>query len=644
MAAESKPPEPCGWRSDLPTFWGTQPRVVRVRLEGFVSDVSPQQVRAWDESIPWLQRECREVVHCDGSARVWTAILEYQLPRDLRRPDVIVLENGVVVVLELKGKERPSQADLDQVAAYARDLRCYHAECAERPVHAVLVPTRADATVREIEGVRVVGPGGVHRLLLDCTRTGGGAPISPETFLRHDAYAPLPTLVRAARDLFQRAELPKIKRARAATDPAVARITEIAHEAARTGTRRLVLLTGVPGAGKTLVGLRLVHAGFLDDLAVPRSGAKPASAAVFLSGNAPLVTVLQDALKGAGGGGKTFVQHVHTYVGTYADPRRVPPEHLLVFDEAQRAFDAEQVARKHAKGEAATAGKSEPEHFIEFAERIPGWCVVVGLIGSGQEIHVGEEGGLVQWRRAIEGVFGRERWSVHAPADLEGVFRGSAIRTHWEPSLNLDTEVRYHLASRLHEYVVALLETGDASAARRLSAELHAGGHRLFVTRDLAGAKSYARERYAEAPEARFGLVASARDKILPSYGVDGFVEWPQKLDVAKWFNAPATDPRSGCGLHLVATEFDVQGLELELAILAWGSDYARRSGRWAVEWFKRPQRKPKDLFRLRQNVYRVLLTRGRDGTVVFVPPDPWLDETYEFLLACGFRVLRDEA
>jgi hypothetical protein len=169
--APSREPAPCGWLSDLPAFYGAQPRVVRLRLETFVPDAGAEQVRAWDESIPWLQRECRELVDAYDAARAWTAILEYELPRESRRPDVIVLENGVVVVLELKGKAVPSQADIDQVFAYARDLRAYHRECADRPVHAVLVPSRGPAEPRDRDGVRIVGPSGVDRLLLDCTRT-----------------------------------------------------------------------------------------------------------------------------------------------------------------------------------------------------------------------------------------------------------------------------------------------------------------------------------------------------------------------------------------------------------------------------------------------------------------------------------------
>jgi hypothetical protein len=629
----------CGWLSDFPTFYDAKPRVVRGRLEQFIRDAGHEQLAAWDQAIPLLQRECREIVQSYDAARTYTAILEYELPRESRRPDVVVLENGVVAVLELKGKSSVSQADIDQAHAYARDLKAYHRECADRPVHAVLVPTRADGNPRIVDQVHIVGPEGLDRLLLEFSRATKASHLSPDAFLHHDAYQPLPTLVRAARDLFSRQPLPTIKRARAATDPAVDCITAIAHQAASTSTRRLVLLTGIPGSGKTLVGLRIVHAGFLDDLAVPRAGGRPTSPAVFLSGNGPLVQVLQDALKAAGGGGKVFVRDVKNYVKHYSGRRQaVPPEHLLIFDEAQRAWDAGHVRRKQpALGANA---RSEPEHFIEFAERIPGWCVVVGLVGGGQEIHAGEEGGLVQWRKAIEEATLPESWTVHAPPALNAIFAGSRVNTRWEEALNLDQEIRYHLAPRLSEFVEQLLGNTPSPKTVELAAELQDGGHSQYVTRDLTIAERYARDRYTGAPQMRYGLLASSKDKLLPRYGVDNTYQTTKRLRVGRWYNAPQDDPESCCSLTTVATEFSAQGLELDLTILAWGSDFARRDGEWSIERSGKTKFAI-DPFRLRQNVYRVLLTRGRDGTVVFVLPDPWLDETYHFLLQSGFRTLQ---
>ena len=274
-----------GWESDFPEFSSVQPSVVRERLESFVTDASLEQVRAWRDSIPPLQREVDEVLVRDVLAKHYSAILEYELPLESRRPDVLLLIGSGVMVIELKGKQQPSQADIDQAAAYARDLRCYHRECSNRSVVPVLVPTRAHGYLRQESGVHVAGPDALDGLIAQITALGSGPPITRDQFLAESAYRPLPTLVEAARELFQSGELRTIHRARAATDPAVKTITRIIHQAAATRSRHLILLTGVPGAGKTLVGLRTVHAHYLDDLAIPRGDGKPTAPAVFLSGN-----------------------------------------------------------------------------------------------------------------------------------------------------------------------------------------------------------------------------------------------------------------------------------------------------------------------------------------------------------------------
>lgn len=627
--------ESAGWASDLPTFRATAPRVVCLRLQDFVRDCGLEQTEAWKRWVPDLQAEVGALLEVHDPAREYTAILEYQLPRDLRRPDVIVLEQGVVVVVELKGRPDATRAGLDQVLAYARDLRAYHAACHGRPIVPVLVVSSGPEEARPVDGAWVVGPRGLHAVLAHIARTLCGPALSLDAFLAEDAYEPLPSIVQAARALFEHGELPFIKRARACTDPALAAISAIAREAAATRTRHLVLLTGVPGSGKTLVGLQLVHAHWLDDLAVPRPGGRRAPPAVFLSGNGPLVAVLQDALKVAGNGGKTFVQLIKNYVDYYVDrPTRVPPEHLIVFDEAQRAHDAERAAKVHKR----EATVSEPQHLLEFLQRVPGWCVLVALVGEGQAIHQGEEGGLPLWRAALEAVGGG--WTVHAASSAEAAFAGAGFPVRWCPSLNLDVEIRHHLVPRVHAFVSALLDAGDASKARRIADELFDGGFRLLVTDDLDAGRAYLRERYGEAPRARYGLIASSKDRVLPEHGVDNTFQTTKRLRVGPWFNAEPQDPRSCCRLTEVATEFVVQGLELDMALLAWGSDLLRDAGTWSIAGSRGTRGKVHDPHAMRRNVYRVLLTRGRDGTVVFVPPGAEFAETAAFLRECGFREL----
>ncbi len=203
-----------GWQSDFPTFAEEEPRVVRVSLQEFLEGVSESQVFAWDESIPKLQHAVGEVVEVDDLADQYTAILEYELPLESRRPDVVLLVSGAVVVLELKGKTEPEQADLDQASAYARDLRCYHRHCADREVHAVVVPTRSHGYGGVRDGVHIAGPDSLHELIQKLQRDWSNGPLTADAFLAKDAYCPLPTLVQAARELFNDGHLRDIPEAR----------------------------------------------------------------------------------------------------------------------------------------------------------------------------------------------------------------------------------------------------------------------------------------------------------------------------------------------------------------------------------------------------------------------------------------------
>jgi hypothetical protein len=638
------PPRPrSGWDSSLPDFTYATPGAIRDRLQGFVRDASPEQIRAWTDSIPPLQSEAREVMARDRLSHTYSTILEYELPLESRRPDVILLVGNGVLVLELKGKAEPSQADVDQAAAYARDLRCYHRECWSREVVAVLVPTRARGYLRQQSGVHIAGPDAIDALVHQLVGDSPVAAIDKACFLDEQAYCPLPTLVEAARELLRSGTLRRIERAHASTRPAIDAIAQVIHEAAQTKTRHLVLLTGVPGAGKTLVGLQTVHSHVLDDLAVARPGGKSTTPAVFLSGNGPLVEVLQYELSAAGGGGKTFVRGVKDYVRTYSrKPGLVPPEHVLVFDEAQRAFDAQQVALKHP--DHAGVPKSEPEHFIDFADRIPDWCVVVGLIGSGQEIHVGEEGGVGQWRVAVEGSRARDAWTMHTPLAVYDEFKDSRVPVRLQPALNLDQELRFHAARDLHRFVERLLKGEAAADLRPIADRLDAEAFHLRITRSLDEAKAYLRERYADDPDARFGIVASSKDRDLERFGIPNDFPSTKRVRVGPWYaeDEHGYGGRSCRRLDTCVTEFGCQGLELDATLLAWGTDLTRQEGRWSNARARGYRRGAaiRDPFQLRLNAYRVLLTRGRDACVIFVPPLAELDETAAYLVESGCRTL----
>ncbi len=560
---------------------------------------------------------------------------------EARRPDVVLLLGGPVLVLELKGKALAQRVDIDQAAAYARDLRGYHRECSDRVVEPVLVLIHASGYLANESGVQVVGPDVLDEVAQALTEAHPGPGAVLDRFLDPSAYRPLPSLVEAARQLLETGDIGRIGSIDHKTRPTLELISQIARDAARTKTRRLVLLTGLPGTGKTLVGLQLAHARFLDDLAVERADGKPTAPAVYLSGNGPLVEVLQYELRGAGGGGKAFVRDVKAYVSTYSKrPDLVPPEHVLIFDEAQRAFDADQVARKHDGG---GDGRSEPEHFIEFAERVPEWCVVVGLIGTGQEIHIGEEGGLVQWRKAVEGSHRRSEWTVHAPPDVAETFAGMS-RVEIEAPLHLREEIRFHLANDVHVFVQMLLGEVSSERLKETGRSLDGSGYHFRITRDLDAAKRYLRDRYVGDRDARYGLIASSKDRDLTRFGVMNDFQSTKRVQNGPWFAEGDDDPRSrSCReLRACVTEFGCQGLELDASLLAWGSDFIREGGTWTNRLARGYQRPAdvRDPFQLRRNAYRVLLTRGRDATVVFVPPMRLLDETLGYLVDAGFREL----
>lgn len=634
-----------GWESDFPRFQGTPSQVIRASLRRFLPDASPQQIRAWDSSIPPLQREVREVLAEYGEAQSATAILEYELPLEFRRPDVIFLVGKAIVVLELKGKLRPTLADLDQASAYARDLRCYHRACENRDVIPILLLTQAQGYLGLESNVHVTGPDAIDDLISRLAKPSEGPSVRPEDFLSENAYRPLPTLIQAARELFEKRAIRSIWRASALTDPAVECISSVIHQAAATRSKRLILLTGVPGSGKTLIGLRIVHSSFLDDLTIPRENGEKAVPAAFLSGNGPLVEVLQYEFKEAGGGGKAFVRGIKEYIAQYSTSKRpVPPQHVLVFDEAQRAFDAEQVKEKHASRSGFQSGKSEPEHFIDFAERIPEWCVVLGLIGQGQEIHIGEEAGLGQWRNAIANSRHPSDWTVHLPPGVAEHFSESRLNVEFDSRLNLDDEIRFHQAKDLHAFVESLLSEAPARAIHDLAFRLEESGYHLRLTRDLSVGREYLQERYSDSPSARFGLLASSKDRDLIRFGIPNDFQSTKRVRYGSWYSESETAfGRDSCRkLESCVTEFGAQGLELDAALLAWGTDFVRRGNRWTNELARgyRKKARVKNPFQLRKNSYRVLLTRSRDGVVVFVPPLSDLDETYAYLLGSGFKTL----
>ena len=621
--------ESCGWYGNFKTLVAAEPQAVYLALSHYLREKEAPQLGAWEASVRLLQAGAAGSIAMLPDAAEFAAIFEYELPRERgRRADVIVLEDGTVLVLEFKEKDAVHQADLDQVKGYARDLRNYHSECRERRVIPVLVPTRYGGDNEVRDGVHVIPPPKLGPFIVEIGRKAARHRADASVWLRGE-YAPLPGLVQASRLLFERMPLPRIRRAASAHIPETLEVLrELARRAATHKERHLAFVTGVPGAGKTLVGLQLAHDPTLDGL-----GGATNLPAVFLSGNGPLVQVLQYALRN-----KVFVQDMKGFLKEYAlKPDRTPLEHVLVFDEAQRAWDAERVFKKH---QAALGKRSEPEALADIAGRLADWAMVVALIGEGQEIHAGEEGGIVQWVDAIERA--RAPWIVHGPERLASAFGDRGLRFEVHPRLHLSVTLRSHQASELSLWVGLLLQ-GEIRKAREIAESLRApegGSFDMYLSRDLEAVRTYVRRRYEGARDRRYGLIASSKAKNLVVYGIRNSWQDTRFTLFGPWFEGDPEDERSCCQLRDAVTEFGCQGLELDMPIVAWGDDLVWDGSAWRSKVGKPSD--VKDPHRLRLNAYRVLLTRGRDGFCVFVPPETHepMDQSASALLSAGVREL----
>lgn len=578
---------------------------------------SAQQERVWVEEVELLRDALCELLESRGVAAAWGAVLEYELPYEGgRRPDVILLADGRVLVLEFKSTGQRQQSYVDQVKAYARDLSEYHSATRGIPVTPIVVLTRSTAPPSLDGETYITSPRNLGAVLRDVS--GDAEELDRQRWLE-GAYAPLPTLIAAARRIFEHEPLPRIRRAESAHIPQTIELLEqLAEEARAEGRRNLILLDGVPGAGKTLAGLSLVYA----------TGGLEADA-TFLSGNGPLVKVLQDALQS-----RVFVRDLHKFIGEYGLKERDPRHHVVVFDEAQRMWDRRYMSDKRG------IEASEPDLLIRAGERLDRWAALVGLIGEGQEIYVGEEGGLGLWREALES--SEEDWVVHCPPGVADTFDGYEVHEH--ELLSLDTPLRSRRADRLYEWIRLLLE-GSLELAGQQARRVHGDGFPMWLTRDLDTAKRYARERYEDEPDPRYGLLVSSHaDRRHERRGLDVTFMRMQQVNnrIGRWFNAPPDDPESCCQLEQALTEFQVQGLEIDLPLIVWGEDLI-----WEAGWRFHPKRRRAyvaDPDQLLRNAYRVLLSRGRDGLVIVVPSEEVFDPTADALRAAGVEPLPEAA
>lgn len=603
-------PSPCAWQGSVSEFLATPEERVLSDLTAFLRETGAPQILAWDRSLRVLRDELQS---CLPDAAGFALVLEFELPRSGgRRPDLIVLENGLVLVIEFKNRVAAEPADIAQVKGYIRDLEEYHAACRGKTLVPLLVPIGMEGDPETRDGVRIVPSRKLGAVIRELSKGGAGKRGDGEAFLRAP-FEPLPALVEAARLLFEKKPLPRIRAAESARIPqTVARLERLACDVRATGKRTLALVSGVPGSGKTLVGLQLVHS---RDLGAP---------AVFLSGNGPLVNVLQYVLEN-----REFVRDMKKFIHDHLVRTQSPPrESVVVFDEAQRAWDRDRVLKKHR----GALADGEPALLARIAASVKEGFLLVALIGTGQEIHEGEEGGIAQWVEALKQA---GDWNVVGPPAFRGDFECAGVPFEADDLLHLAVTLRSHRASDMALWAGLLLE-GRLDDAARVAAGMREQNFDIIGSRSLDALREFARDRYREEPGKRFGLVASSRFRNIDEFGVR---TPPAKFfPHGPWYESHRDDPKSCCRLEVAETEFGCQGLELDFPIVCWGPDLVWRGEKWEAV-IKRRNPAVKDSARLRLNAYRVLLTRGREGMAVFVPTGTQeRDATWEALILSGVR------
>lgn len=598
---------------------------------------------------------------------------EYAIPRMGKRIDVLAVIDSVIFVLEFKVGEREFHASaVDQVWDYALDLKNFHQTSHDKFIASVLVATHAKNTLpiisETLHNDNVLFPTNCSAALLgrvieQVLLFSEGAAIDVQEW-QSGRYLPTPTIIEAAMALYNRHSVEDISRSDAGainlaeTSDAISEIIRVSKEYSQ---KSICFVTGVPGAGKTLVGLNIATKHFDKESDLY---------SVFLSGNGPLVEILREALardkvrhekqrgqrirkSSAMSEVKLFIQNVHTFRDEcLRDLAKPPLEHVALFDEAQRAWDRQQTANfMQRRRRTPNFDQSEPQFLISCLNRHTDWAVIVCLVGGGQEINTGEAG-IREWLHAL-GRFYPE-WRIYISPHLTDSEYGAGdvlgqLPNHekvtFNKSLHLAVSMRSFRAENVSLLVKQLLDL-QPEEARKTLAKVK-GKYPIVITRDLTKAKAWLKVQ-ARGSE-RYGIVVSSQAERLKPHAID--VKSP--VEPIHWFLEGKDDVRSSYYLEDVVTEFGVQGLELDWACVTWDADFRYTSSGWKHLSFKNGRRwnrilKPEKRMYLK-NAYRVLLTRARQGMVIVVPSGDmqdatripeFYDPTFDYLQEIGFQVI----
>lgn len=674
---------PYQYATTIKDFFSTDENaIIGILTQTNAFDSKRTTIASWKEEISTLKTALNEYKVEDGFVA-----FEYTIPRVDGRIDCVIGLRGVLFVLEFKtGDTRDINADKEQLLQYVTDLKNFHFESYDLPIAPMWVVPSADVPIARV--MRPTTNENIFGLMSVCDTTisevfkkvltseyANKVKVDADNWL-HSPYCPTSNIVEAARKLYANHKVEDINRSDARGEDLI-RTTDtlinLINQAKAQNEKYLCMVTGVPGAGKTLIGL---------SVATLHQNEEHSNRSVYLSGNRPLVMVLQEALardardrskvkleqelakiddknekklykkankvsmtdirsrikqfiqpvpnwrkeylKGILVSGKgeevSFIKDVNNqYKGE--GEFYIPYDHVSIYDEAQRAWEAKENAsyvRKKEKHLSNFPEWSEPRFLISCMDRHPDWAVYICLIGNGQDINHGEAG-TAEWIRSIKHF---PNWQTYAPSDIlndaEVAKEAKGLKINYLDHLHLSTDLRSIRAENLAELVNSILSM-KVDTAQSILKKLDR--YPIRLTRDLKKAKQWVKQNAR--PNERYGALASSKGQRLKP---DALVLLPansSETEVIPWFLGDKTNVNSSYYMEDVATEFQVQGLEIDWAVVAWDADLRYSANGWKQFQFRGSKwmNINKDEIRRYQiNAYRVILTRARRGMVIYVP------------------------
>ncbi len=621
-------------------------------------DLEDQQKNAWLKQIDFLKSWLKDL---QGNL-----YFEFSIPRMGKRVDNILIINNFIFVIEFKIGDNHYTKDAQyQTLDYCLDLLNFHEGSHDKTIIPILVVTKAPNETNNfqkairLDNCVLCNADNFESTIKNILETQTSTQNINISDWENSTYKPTPTIIEAAQALYKGHNVQEISR----SDSGAINLSRTAKainniiETAKTKKQKAIcFLTGVPGAGKTLAGLNIAN---------ERLKADETEHSVFLSGNGPLVDVLREALTrdsvetakengyklkktDAEREAKAFIQNIHHFRDDNLKTEKEPIEKVVVFDEAQRAWQKEQVSKfmKTKKG-IDDFEMSEPEYLISVMNRHQDWCAIVCLIGGGQEINTGEAG-VSEWIESLKQKY--SDWKVYYSDKIlsekttylndEELLNWLQTKGNKENDLHLAVSIRSFRSEKIALFVQQVLEN-EPQKANEVFKSIKAN-YPIFLTRNLTTAKNWLKQQ-AKGTE-RIGIVASSGGRRLRADGIDV----KNEIEPANWFLNGKDDVRSSYYLEEIATEFDIQGLEIDFTCIAWDVNLYYNNNEWHYQNFKGSKWQNINQDSAKNyllNSYRVLLTRARQGMIIYVPnvdntdttrPKEFYDKTFEYFKQCG--------